>query len=295
VTAVIACENLTKDFGSLRAVNGLTLAIEKSEIFGFLGPNGAGKTTTIRMFLDFLRPSIGTVSLLGGSGADPAIRRRIGYLPADLKIDRRYTGKDLLTYFSRIRAMNSMARARELCEMFELDINRPSGELSTGNRRKIGIVQAFMHRPELLILDEPTTGLDPILQARFIDLVRQSAAAGATVFLSSHMLQEVEALAGRVGIIRNGSLVTVSTIESLRQQARQHIELTLAGPADLSVFHGVPGLISAEAHGNHVRLLVAGPVDSVLKAAARLNVVRIATPGDDLTEIFMEFYQGDGR
>jgi ABC-2 type transport system ATP-binding protein len=293
MTAAIATRGLTKDFGSLRAVNSLDLEVEQGEVFGFLGPNGAGKTTTIRMLLDFIRPTSGEGLLLGGPGADPAIRRRVGYLPAELHLHRRYTGESALSFLGHVRGDYDRTYAHQLADRFRLDLSRPFGELSTGNRRKVGIVQAFMHRPELLILDEPTSGLDPLLQDEFQSLVRQAAARGATVFLCSHMLPEVEALAERVAIVRSGKLATISKIEALRAQARHRIVFTVEGPFDPAVFGRLPGVIEAKRAAGKLEVVVEGSVDPVIKAAAHLEVSRVDTPGDDLAEIFRTYYEGD--
>lgn len=283
---------LTKRFGQLTAVDSLDLVVPRGEVFGFLGPNGAGKTTTIRLLLGFLNPTAGTATVLGGSGADPAIRRRIGYLPADLHIDPRYTAADVVEFFGRLRGGYDTALVDELCERFQLDRHRPVGELSTGNRRKVGVVQAFMHRPELLILDEPTAGLDPLLQQQFHALVRESVARGATVFLSSHILPEVEGLASRVAILRQGRLVTVATIDELRRRARQRIDIFTAGPPPRGYFEAVPGVREVTYHDGGVQVVCEGPVDALIKAAAGLTVERIHTPGQDLEELFLEYYQG---
>ncbi len=216
----VRTEGLTKHFGALRAVDDVNLVIERGEVFGYLGPNGAGKTTTVRLLLDFLRPTAGRAVVLGGSGADPEIRRRIGYLPGDLHLDPDYTGAEVLGLFGRLRGGVDQSWVDTLLERFNLDPSRRVGQLSTGNRRKVGVVQAFMSRPELLLLDEPTSGLDPLLQHEFNALVREVVADGATVLLSSHVLPEVEALAGRVGIVRRGRLVAVAGVEELRQAAR---------------------------------------------------------------------------
>lgn len=295
MTAAIRMQALTKDFGELRAVDSLDVEVEAGEVFGFLGPNGAGKTTTIRLLLDLIRPTSGSSAVLGGSGADPAIRGRIGYLPGDLKLDRRYSARDVIDYFGKLRGGVDATYTAALLERFDLAPDRPSGQLSTGNRRKIGIIQAFMHRPELLILDEPTSGLDPLLQNEFVALVKEEVARGATVFLSSHVLPEVEALAGRVGIVREGRLVTVATIAELRRRARHRIEFHTKGPADPEVFRRVAGVQSAVARDSVIEVAVEGSVDGVIKAAASFNVVRVSTPGDDLAEMFMSFYHEDDK
>jgi ABC-2 type transport system ATP-binding protein len=293
MTTAIRTRKLTKDFGSLRAVDSLDLEVDQGEVFGFLGPNGAGKTTTIRMLLDFIRPTSGEGQLLGGYGSDPAIRRRVGYLPAELHLHRQYTGETAVSFLGQLHGDYDRTYAHQLADRFHLDLSRPFGELSTGNRRKVGIVQAFMHRPELLILDEPTSGLDPLLQDEFQTLVREAAAGGATVFLCSHMLPEVEALAGRVAIVRAGHLATVSKIEELRARARHRIVFTVEGEFDPALFSRLPGVVEARGYGGKLEVLVEGSVDPVIKAAAKLEIRRVDTPGDDLAEIFRAFYEGD--
>ncbi len=290
---MIEARALSKRFGTLVAVDGLDLEVRRGEIFGYLGPNGAGKTTTIRLCLDFLRPTSGSVSVLGGSGRDPAVRRRVGYLPGDLRLDPRYTGADVLEFYGALRGGVDQALVAELLERFELDPTRPVGQLSTGNRRKVGIIQAFAHRPELLILDEPTSGLDPLLQHQFQEVLRGAVAAGATAFLSSHILPEVEVLADRVGILRRGRLVAVAGIDELRAQARQRIDFHVEGPADPAVFAGIPEVVSVEGRDGVIQVVVEGSVDRVIKAAAPLTVHRIVTHETDLEDVFLAYYQGD--
>jgi ABC-2 type transport system ATP-binding protein len=287
----IETRQLTKYFGALAAVDGLDFEVRRGEIFGYLGPNGAGKTTTIRLCMDFLRPSAGSVAVLGGTGRDPAIRRRVGYLPGDLRLDPGYSAADVIDFYGALRGGVDKALVAELLERFDLDPTRPAGELSTGNRRKIGIVQAFAHRPELLILDEPTSGLDPLLQHEFQRLVRRTVDAGATVFLSSHILPEVEVLADRVGILRRGRLVAVAGINELRAQARQRIDFHVAGPADPGVFAGIPEVVSVQATDGVISVVVEGSVDRVIKAASRLEVLRVVTHETDLEDVFLGYYQ----
>jgi ABC-2 type transport system ATP-binding protein len=286
----IRTASLSKRFGAVQALRELDLQVEQGEVFGYLGPNGAGKTTTIRLLLDFIRPTSGRTELLGGTGADPEVRRRIGYLPAELPVDPRWTAQDLIDFYGTLRGGVDPAWVEELLGRFDLDPGRRVGELSTGNRRKVGIVQAVIHRPELLVLDEPSSGLDPLLQYEFQLLVRELAGEGTTVFLSSHVLPEVEALAGRVAILRRGELVTVAGVEQLRQQARQRIELRLAYPADATRFAGVPGVVEAQADDTRIRLVVEGPVGPALQAAAGLEVQRIVTHEADLEDVFLSYY-----
>lgn len=288
--AAIRTEGLTKHFGAIRAVQELDLVVQPGEVFGYLGPNGSGKTTTIRLLLDFLRPTSGRAEVLGHPPADPSLRRRIGYLPADLAVDPRYTAWDLLGFYGALRGGHDPAWVDSLLQRFDLDPGRRFGELSSGNRRKLGIVQAFAHRPQLLILDEPTSGLDPLLQAEFARLIREVTAGGATVFLSSHVLPEVEDLARRVAILRRGQLVTVSPIEELRAQARAGIELRLARPAPPDAFDAVPGVVEARTDGTSVHLVIEGSMDPVIKRAATLDVIRFVSHEADLEEVFLSFY-----
>ena len=289
--AAIATSGLTKRFGDLVAVSRLDLRVERGEVFGFLGPNGAGKTTTIRMLLDVLRPTSGMVEVLGGAAGDPGVRRRIGFLPAELHLERRYEVREAIDFLGSLRGGFDESSVQQLLERFDLDPTRTVGELSTGNRRKVGVVQAFAGDPELLILDEPTSGLDPLLQHELLTLLEERVADGATVFLSSHVLPEVERVADRVGILRRGELVTVGGVEELRSRARQRVELHLAAPADASSFGGVANVVSVEAVGNVLALTIEGSVDAALKRAAHLTVERIVSHEADLEDAFLALYR----
>ena len=296
IDAAVRTEGLTKHFGAVRAVDDVDLVIERGEVFGYLGPNGAGKTTTVRLLLDFLRPTAGRAVVLGGSGGDPEIRRRIGYLPGDLHLDPDYTATDVIELFGRLRGGFDRPWVDTLLARFDLDPGRPVGELSTGNRRKVGVVQAFMSRPELLLLDEPTSGLDPLLQHEFNALVREVVAEGATVLLSSHVLPEVETLATRVGIVRKGRLVAVAGVDELRQAARQRVELHVAGPvdeADVARFRAVDEVSEVSVEAGVVHLVVEGTMDGVVKVAAGLEVLRIVSHETDLEDVFLRYYEGD--
>jgi len=290
----VRTEGLTKHFGDLRAVDDVNLVIERGEVFGYLGPNGAGKTTTVRLLLDFLRPSSGRAVVLGGAGGDPEIRRRIGYLPGDLRLDPDYTGAEVIELFGRLRGGIDQPWVDSLVERFALDPSRRVGDLSTGNRRKVGVVQAFMNRPELLLLDEPTSGLDPLLQHQFNALVREVVAEGATVLLSSHVLPEVEALADRVGIVRQGRLVAVAGVEELRRGARQRLDFHVAGEVDeaaLQRFRAAPGVADVTLSPGVVHVVVEGSADGAVKAAASsVEVVRIVSHESDLEDVFLRYY-----
>lgn len=289
--AAITTQGLTKRFGTVTALQDLDLTVEEGEIFGFLGPNGAGKTTTTRLLLDALRPTAGSATVLGGSGRDPEVRRRIGVLPADLHFDDRLTGREFFDYVGALRGGLPAGEVDRLCDRFALDPARRIDELSTGNRRKVGIVAAFAHHPDLLVLDEPTSGLDPIMQEEFHDLVRERNAAGATVFLSSHLLPEVQEMADRVGLIREGRLLDVNTVAQLLEQRRQHLELVLEAPARPDAFDGVAGVVAVAVDGNHVALDVEGAVHPTLARAAELRAERIVSHQPDLEMVFLERYR----
>ena len=291
-SAVISTKGLTKHFGPVKAVQDLDLQVRRGEIFGYLGPNGAGKTTTIRLLLDFLRPTKGDVTILGTSPKDAQLRRRIGYMPSDLNLDPKYTGNDVFSFFGSLRGSVDATWIKDLLERFDLDPTRPYRQLSSGNRRKVGIVQAFMHRPELLILDEPTSGLDPLLQFEFHKLVREAVQDGATVLLSSHVLPEVEQLADRVAILRKGKVVKLGTMGQLRRQARQRIDVYFDQKVDPKPFRLIPEVVEATTVNRTVRLVVEGTVERVLRTAARLHAHRIVSPEADLEDVFLSYYEG---
>jgi ABC-2 type transport system ATP-binding protein len=302
--SVIRASGLVKRFGRGReaktALDGLDLSVDEGEVYGYLGPNGAGKTTTIRLMLDLIRPSAGEIRVFGASPRDNAdTRRRIGYLPGDFVVNPRLTGRELLSYLSALRGGVPVARIDELAQRFDLDLTRRIGSLSKGNRQKVGLVQAFMHRPPLLVLDEPSSGLDPFLQQRFIELVRDASVNGQTVFMSSHVLSEVQATCHRVGIIRDGRLVTVANVDELREQAQRRIELTIAGPVTATEFEALPELrnvtVSAGPGGTVLRALLAGSPDGLVKTAARYEVVGLLAEEPELEELFFTFYDRESR
>lgn len=288
----IVTEKLSKRFGQVRAVTDLSLEVRAGEVVGFLGPNGAGKTTTIRMLMGFISPTAGHCFVLGGSLRDqPGLRRHVGYLPGDFRIDTSMSGRDLFRWFGRLRGGVDQKRVDELAERLQLDPTRPFGALSRGNRQKIGIVQAFMNDPEVLILDEPTTGLDPLVQREFLNLVRESAARGAAVFFSSHVLPEVERIASRVAIIRAARLVIESTVDQLLDHARHCLELRFAGSVPQDMFSGVPGVVEQEVDGKTVVLTLDGPAGPAMQvAAAGPGLLRVGSASDDLEDLFVKLY-----
>jgi beta-exotoxin I transport system ATP-binding protein len=296
MTAVLAAEGLTKTYGKARGVIDLDLAVERGEIFGFLGPNGAGKTTTIRLALDLIRPSVGTVRLFGldPRRASVEAHARLGYLPGDFRFYERVTARELLRYFASLRRLDDLGDAPALAQRFELELDRPIRELSKGNRQKVGLVQAFMHRPELVILDEPTAGLDPLVQREFRRLVLETKADGRTVFLSSHVLSEVQHVADRVGLIRDGRLLVVDAVEKLRQRAAARVEVTFASPPEGGAFADVPNVYELGRHGDTVLFALHGEADAFLKALAHHRVLGLDSHEADLEDVFLSLYGEEG-
>ncbi len=294
-TPAIAASGLSKDYGSGRGLFELDLEIEHGEVFGFLGPNGAGKSTAMRLLLDLIRPTSGSAQVLGlDTGTESLeIRRRVGFLPGDLAMYGKLTGRVMLDYLAKLRGGVDRHVRDSLIERFDADLDRPIRELSTGNRRKLGLIQAFMHKPEVLILDEPIAGLDPLVQQSFHALLGEVSAQGHTVFLSSHTLSEVERVTHRLAILREGRLVVVDSLENLRKLAVQRLEIEFAAPVDAGEFRSLPGVTEAHADGATVIVGFEGSADAVVKAAARHDVRAIRPREDDLEEIFLRYYRAE--
>jgi len=292
MTATIETERLTKSYGSHRGIIDVDLTVNQGEIFGFLGPNGAGKTTTIRIVLDLIRPTSGTARVFGiAASADPvAIHRRIGYIPGEFALYDRLTGGQTIDYFANLRGGVDRAYQRMLIERLDIDPSRRYRELSKGNKQKIGLVLALQHRPELLILDEPTSGLDPLVQQTFFELVRDARDQGNTVFLSSHILSEVERTCDRVAIIRDGRIAKIGSVESLRDLAHHQVELRFADGAQVDVFAALPGVSDVEVDGNTVRMRVSGPITPVVRAAAGYELLDFVSREPTLEETFLAQY-----
>ena len=295
-TNAIETRELTKYYGEVQGIIDLDLQVTVGEVFGFIGPNGAGKSTTIRTLLNFLHPTSGTGQILGlDIGADSIeIRRRTGYLPGDLELYPDMTGRELLIYFANLRKIDTTDRVSELSERFDLDLDRLVKDYSSGNRQKVGLVNAFMHDPELLILDEPTSGLDPLMQQEFHDLINESRDAGRTVFLSSHILPEVDRVADRVGIVREGRLIAVDTLEGFKAKSAKTMTIEFASPVDVNSFEALESVRTAMSRngGTVVHLTVEGTVDAVIKMAASHEVNSISTDTEDLDEVFLSYYAG---
>jgi ABC-2 type transport system ATP-binding protein len=292
----LAIQGLHKSYGRVRALRGLDLEVRRGEIFGFLGPNGSGKTTTIRCLLDLIRPDAGTVRVLGlDPQAQPvAVKARCGYLPGELQMQDNTTVEGLLRYLDSLRGWRvGWAYVRQLAERLELDLKRPIKNLSKGNKQKVGVVQALMHQPELLLLDEPTAGLDPLMQQEVLDLLREARAAGATVFFSSHIISEVEEVAERVGIIRLGQIVEVAEVAALVRRALRRATVRFKQPVDSSALAGLPGVKVLASERTSLTLQVEGEMDGLIKALAAWPVSDLETVRPSLEEVFLAHYQAE--
>ena len=298
VSSVINTQGLTKFYGRHRGLVDLNLEVQVGEVVGYLGPNGSGKTTTIRLLLDFIRPTEGRAEIFGMDTRAHSvdIRRRVGYLPGELETYDSLTGRELLTYFANLRGGVDWKYTETLVERLELDLSRPLRTLSKGNRQKVGLIQAFMHQPELLLLDEPTSGLDPLMQQEFYRMTREATAEGRTVFLSSHVLAEVERIADRVGIIREGRLVLEEEVATLKAKALRQSEIHFAEPVPKEAFRGLPGVRDVRVENSVVYCTIEGSIDTLIKVAAKFEVTNITSQEPDLEEIFLAYYgEGDGH
>jgi len=301
VEPVIRTYELTKRYGSTVALEAFDLTVPPGIVFGCLGPNGAGKTTLIRLLVGLLRPTQGRAEVFGiETCRDPdAVQARVGYLPGDFTAYRDLTGAQYLRHLTALRSgrRDGLPRRRfeRLADRLELDLSRRISALSHGNRQKVGIVQAFMHEPELLVLDEPTTGLDPLMQREFLAMVREARDAGRTVVLSSHILTEVEAVADVVGILHHGRLAVVDTVETLTASAARRIDLTFAGEPPADVLAAVAGVSMVGVDGNVVHLVVEGSTADLISALSPYRVDGIVTHEADLEEVFLAHSRPAGR
>ncbi|NLA37096.1 MAG: ABC transporter ATP-binding protein [Actinobacteria bacterium] len=293
--AVIQTTGLTKRYGSTEALSQLDLAIPAGSIFGYLGPNGSGKSTTIRMLMGLIRPSAGTATVLGHDVVRERhlVHRLVGYLPGDFRGYRQLSAGQYLEFVSNLRGGVDPRVVDTLVQRFGLDLQRRIGTMSHGNQQKVGIVQACMHEPDLLILDEPTQGLDPLMQREFLDLLREFRDAGRTVFLSSHVLSEVEAVADEVGIIRHGRLVMTSGVAELKRRARRRVALTFVEGVDVPVaaLTAAAGVVELVAVDGGAELVVEGSMEELLRVAAPLGVERVISNDVDLEDLFMQYYE----
>lgn len=303
-TPIIQARGLTKVYGSaaitVRALDNLNLTVQQGEIFGYLGPNGAGKTTTIKLLLDLIRPTAGTSQLfaLDSRQNSVEIHKRVGFLPGELNLWKGYSAQNIIHYIGRVRGMESTRYANELAERLQLDLRKKVRDFSTGNKRKLGLVIAMMHKPDLLILDEPTSGLDPLMQQEFNQMMREVRSQGRTVFLSSHILGEVQAICDRVGILREGQLRAIETVERLTHVDFRWIEMRFrdAVPSAWTAhLREVEGVTEVTANGNNLKLRLHNDLDPVLRVVSEgyLQDMRVQEP--TLEEIFLTFYDNGKR
>ncbi len=288
----IEIEQLKKNYGKIQAVKGLSMSVERGEIFGFLGPNGAGKTTTIRCMLNLIYPSAGSIRILGMDAQSDSINlhQHLGYLPGDVRLPGDMTGKQVIDYFSRLQGLEPTL-LNSLVEMFDVEMKRPIKSYSKGMRQKIGIVLAFMCDPDVLLLDEPTSGLDPLLQKTFNQFLLDEQARGKTIFMSSHIMSDVEKVCHRVAVIRNGELVTVETVEALREKAGQRVTVEFGDSVAPEELARIPGVSMVQQHNAQYQFNVSGSMDALIKALSQHNVVRLNAEEAPLEEVFLKFYE----
>jgi ABC-2 type transport system ATP-binding protein len=289
---VIVIDNLYKSYGKVQAVKGITMRVEQGEIFGFLGPNGAGKTTTIRCMLDVIRPTSGTLRVLGLDAQRDKMKlhERIGYLPGDVRLPGQMTGKQVINYFSRLQGLEPVL-LDDLVARFDVEMKRPLKSYSKGMRQKIGVVLAFMCDPEVLILDEPTSGLDPLLQRTFNEFLLQEQARGKTIFMSSHIMSDVEKVCQRVAVIRQGEIVTIEEVEKLRQKAGQRVTVEFGDPVSADEVARMPGVSMVTSHNSAYHFNVSGNMDALIKALSHHEVLRLQAEEAPLEEVFLKFYE----
>ncbi len=292
--SVVHTEKLTKYYGKRRGIVGVNLDVKRGEVFGYLGPNGAGKTTTIRTLLGLLRPSSGAATVLGYDIVRQSLelRRSIGYLPGELTTYDNLTGAEFLSYLGHLRGGVDWVFVEQLAGRLDCDLSPRIRALSHGNRQKLGLIQAFMSRPDLLILDEPTIGLDPLMQQEFYHLITEVRREGRTVFLSSHIMPEVERVCDRVAIIREGSVVAVEDVATLKSRALRRLEIHFDGPVTLESFSGIDGVRDVTVRDTVLSCTVVGDLDALIKAAAESRVINVISHDPSLEEIFLTYYQG---
>jgi len=287
---VIDTHNLTKFYGKIRGIKDVTLTVNRGEIFGFLGPNGAGKTTTIRLLLNLINPTRGKAEIFGLNTREDSlkIRSRIGYIPGDLSLYESMSGKDLLRFLSSLRTKESPL-TDDLCHRFQVTLDRKIKGYSKGMKQKVGIVQAFMHDPELVIMDEPTLGLDPLVQREFYKFLKEEQQKGKTFFVSSHILSEVEKVCDRVGIIREGNIVAIEDVETLKEKSGRLMEVTFSNDIIKEDFD-IPQISIISIENRTVRFRVTGTMDDVIKHLSHFEIKDLVSKGVSVEDIFMHYY-----
>jgi ABC-2 type transport system ATP-binding protein len=288
---VIEINNLTKTYGKARGISNISFQVKEGEIFGFIGPNGAGKSTTIRTLLSLIYPTSGSATIFGKDCIQfaPEIKKDIGYLPSEVFYYDNMKVKDLLKYSASFYKKDCSKRMLELAEIMELDLNKKVDDLSLGNKKKVGIIQGLLHEPKLLILDEPTSGLDPLMQQRFFELLEEENKKGATILFSSHILSEVQRLCDRVAIIKEGKIVTVEKISTLKENTYKKFKVEIKNPLPTDYFN-INGIHNLETKDHVTSFLYKGNINSVLKKISDIEINNLWIEEPDLEEIFMHYY-----
>ncbi len=289
---IIQTTNLTKTYGKSRGITDVNIRVNKGDIFGFLGPNGAGKSTTIRTLLDFIRPSGGSATIFGLDCHKETvqIKKRIGYIPGDFGLFGNMTGWKYLEYFGKVRGGYDEESAKSYASRLDIKLDRKMKEYSRGMRQKVAIIQAFMNNPDLIVMDEPTSGLDPLVQQNFMDMLREEAGHGTTIFMSSHVLSEVEKVCNRVAIIKEGRIQTEEKIEDLQKKSGSVLQVKFADDVNPEVFR-LPGVANPVRQNGHIRMTVTGNMESVLAEVSKHKVADINIHPMTLEEIFMHYYE----
>ncbi|GMR10329.1 MAG: ABC transporter ATP-binding protein [Anaerolineae bacterium] len=290
----IRIEKLTKSYGKERGVIDLDLVVEPGDVFGYLGPNGAGKTTTIRTLLDLIRPTSGRCWIFGLDCQKQSIEvhKRVGYVPGELALYPKLTGEQTVRHFAALRGGVDMGWVMELADRLDFDLKRHAKAYSSGNKRKLGLILALMSKPELLLLDEASGGLDPLVQQELNKILVEMREAGSTIFFSSHNLPEVERVCDRVAIIREGRLVAVEGVDDLKAKALRRIEIQFERPVPATTFEGLPGVQDVEVQDSRLTFTVLGSIDSIFKVAAQHTVNNVVSHEPSLEEVFLTFYEG---
>lgn len=289
---VIEIKNLTKMYGKARGIEDVSFNVEEGEIFGFIGPNGAGKSTTIRTLLSLIYPTSGSATIFGKDiiTAAPEIKKDIGYLPSEVFYYDNMKVMDLLKYSASFYKKDCTGRIKELADIMELDLTKKIDDLSLGNKKKVGIVQGLLHKPKLIILDEPTSGLDPLMQQKFFDLLEKENKKGATILFSSHILSEVQRLCDRVAIIKDGRIVTVEKISTLKENTYKKFKIESNAAINKELFN-IEGVNQLQQDGHIISFLFRGNVNSIMKKIAEIEIANLWVEEPDLEEIFMHYYE----
>ncbi|MBU8914891.1 ABC transporter ATP-binding protein [Bacillus sp. FJAT-29953] len=293
---VIEIKNLTKTYGKARGITDINFNVEEGEIFGFIGPNGAGKSTTIRTLLSLIYPTSGSATIFGKDCIRfaPEIKKEIGYLPSEVFYYDNMKVKDLLKYSASFYKKDCSKRIKELVDIMDLDLNKKIDDLSLGNKKKVGIVQGLLHEPKLIILDEPTSGLDPLMQQKFFELLEEENKKGATILFSSHILSEVQRLCNRVAIIKEGKIVTVEKISTLKENNYKKFKVETKVPLDQNYFQ-IDGVSNLTGKGNVTSFLFRGDINAVLRKVAEIEITNLWIEEPDLEEIFLHYYEKEAK